>query len=60
MSVPQHDRIKALAAELRLNALPDIYGAIAQEPRRRRTPAMPTSWRTSCAPSAMRGVCGRV
>ena len=30
MSMLQHDRIKALAAELRLTALPDIYGAIAQ------------------------------
>ena len=30
MSTLQHDRIKALAAELRLIALPDIYGAIAQ------------------------------
>jgi len=30
MSTLQHDRIKALAAELKLTALPDIYGAIAQ------------------------------
>jgi DNA replication protein DnaC len=30
MSTLQHDRIKALAVELRLTALPDIYGAIAQ------------------------------
>ena len=30
MSMLQHDRLKALAAELRLTALPDIYGAIAR------------------------------
>jgi DNA replication protein DnaC len=30
MTTLQHDRIATLAAELRLTALPDIYGAIAQ------------------------------
>ena len=30
MSDLQHERIEALAAELRLTALPDLYGAIAQ------------------------------
>jgi hypothetical protein len=30
MSTLQHDRIEALAVELRLTALPHIYGAIAQ------------------------------
>jgi transposase len=36
MSTLQHDRIKALAAELRLIALPDIYGAIAQAAARKK------------------------
>jgi hypothetical protein len=30
MSPLQHDRIATLAGELRLTALPDLYGAIAQ------------------------------
>jgi DNA replication protein DnaC len=36
MSTLQHDRIKTLAAELRLTALPDIYGAIAQAAAKRK------------------------
>ena len=36
MSTLQHDRIKALAVELRLTALPDIYGAIAQAAAKRK------------------------
>jgi hypothetical protein len=30
MSMLQHERITALAQELRLHALPDLYGAVAQ------------------------------
>ena len=30
MSDLQHDRIAALAQELKLSALPDLYGSIAQ------------------------------
>ena len=55
MSMLQHDQLKALAAELRLTALPDIYGAIARAAAKKRTPATPTFWRRSCAPSATRG-----
>jgi DNA replication protein DnaC len=36
MSTLQHDRIKTLAAELGLTALPDIYGAIAQGAAKRK------------------------
>ena len=36
ISTLQHDRIKVLAAELRLIALPDIYGAIAQAAAKRK------------------------
>jgi hypothetical protein len=36
MSMLQHDRLKALAAELRLTALPDIYGAIARAPAKKK------------------------
>ena len=36
MSTLQHDRIKALATELRLTALPDTYGAIAQSAAKRK------------------------
>ncbi len=43
MSLPQHDRIKAVAAELRLTALQNRYGAIAQAAAKVRTPAMPAS-----------------
>lgn len=36
MSTLQHDRIKVLACELKLTALPDIYGAIAQAAAKRK------------------------
>jgi DNA replication protein DnaC len=36
MSTLQHDRIRTLAVELRLTALPDIYGAIAQAAAKRK------------------------
>jgi hypothetical protein len=35
MSPLQHERIAALAQELRLHSLPDLYGAIAQEAAKR-------------------------
>jgi len=35
MSSLQHERIVALAQELRLGALPDLYGAIAQSAAQR-------------------------
>ncbi len=41
MSALQHDRITELAAELRLGAMADLYGAIAQDAAKR---AMPKSW----------------
>jgi DNA replication protein DnaC len=36
MSTLQHDRIVALAAELRLTALPDLYGSVAQAAAKRK------------------------
>ena len=36
MSTLQHERITALAQELRLHALPDLYGAVAQSAAKRK------------------------
>jgi DNA replication protein DnaC len=36
MSPLQHERIRTLAEELRLNALPDLYGAVAQSAAKRK------------------------
>ena len=36
MSTLQHERITALAQELRLTALPDLYGAVAQSAAKRK------------------------
>ena len=36
MSTLQHERITALAQELRLQALPDLYGAVAQSAAKRK------------------------
>ena len=36
MSTLQHERIRALAQELRLQALPDLYGAVAQSAAKRK------------------------
>ena len=35
MSMLQHERITALAQELRLHALPDLYGVVAQSAAKR-------------------------
>jgi hypothetical protein len=36
MTTLQHERITALAQELRLQALPDLYGAVAQSAAKRK------------------------
>ena len=36
MSTLQHERIKTLAQELRLQALPELYGAVAQSAAKRK------------------------
>ena len=36
MSALQHERITTLAQELRLQALPDLYGAVAQSAAKRK------------------------
>ena len=59
MSNLQHDRITTLATELRLLAVPDLYGSIAQTAGHARTPATRISWKTSCAPSATHAMSDR-
>ena len=59
MSSLQHERIVALAEELRLGALPDLYGAVAQSAAGRQDASYAdTSWRRSSRPSATPGACG--
>jgi hypothetical protein len=55
MSDLQHERLAALALDLRLPALPNLYGAVARTSHSVRMPASQTFWRRFCGRNAMPG-----
>jgi hypothetical protein len=60
MSNLQHERITTLATELRLLAVPDLYGPIAQTAATRKDASYADFLEDVCGPSATPGTSDRV